>query len=254
MKSLILLTGGSGRLGEEMLRSLLNRGDTVVVSLRSESRKREFLLKHRDSVKAGQLHGIAVDLGKSDAAERLIRQLQKVGLKPTALVHNARDASNLKLEKPNRPTQKQWMREFWIDCGVGSDLAVALASLRGSMLRRVVLISSIYGVVAARDEIYDNPGIDSPMHYSIAKAAVIHLTRELAVRLRKQRVQVNCISYGGVEGRASAAFRDRYGKHAISGRMLEESEISGPLLFLLSSQSKGMTGHNLIVDGGWTAW
>ena len=92
------------------------------------------------------------------------------------------------------------------------------------------------------------------MHYGVAKAALGQLTRELAVRLSGRGIMVNCVAFGGVEGRVDDACRERYAKLCPSGRMLKEEELPGPVDLLLSSAGSGITGHVLFVDGGWTAW
>jgi NAD(P)-dependent dehydrogenase (short-subunit alcohol dehydrogenase family) len=108
--------------------------------------------------------------------------------------------------------------------------------------------------VAANPGLYENPASQSPLHYGVAKAALAHLTRELAVRLAPAGIQVNCIAFGGVEGRVDAEFRQRYAKLCPLGRMLNEGEVAGPVDMLLSDHFTAMTGHVLAVDGGWTIW
>ena len=97
-------------------------------------------------------------------------------------------------------------------------------------------------------------GRQSPLHYSVAKAAQVQLTRELAVRLAPKGIRVNGICFGGVEGRADEAFVDRYRQLCPAGRMLRDDEVVGPVDYLVSDASSGMTGHNMMVDGGWTTW
>jgi len=112
----------------------------------------------------------------------------------------------------------------------------------------------MYGIVTATPALYDDPRNMAPMHYGVAKAALIHLTKEMAVRLAPRGVRVNAVSYGGIEGRADEAFAARYKKLAPLERMLRLDEVHAPVEFLLSAGASGMTGHNLVVDGGWTLW
>jgi NAD(P)-dependent dehydrogenase (short-subunit alcohol dehydrogenase family) len=125
---------------------------------------------------------------------------------------------------------------------------------KNSQLRRVVNIGSMYGTVAANTHLYTDPVGQSPLHYSVAKAALSHLTKELAVRLSKNSIQVNCVAFGGVEGRVDDAFKQRYAQLCPMGRMLREDEVVGPVDMLLSDKCSGVTGHTLAVDGGWSIW
>ena len=94
----------------------------------------------------------------------------------------------------------------------------------------------------------------SPIYYGVSKAAEIHLTKELAARLSDKKIRVNSISFGGFEGRVSKSFKKRYSKMCPLGRMLKPEEVFKPIWFLCSDQSSGATGHNLVIDGGWTIW
>ena len=115
-------------------------------------------------------------------------------------------------------------------------------------------IGSQYGSVAVNPALYMGTKRESPIHYGVAKAALSQLTKELAVRFADNGIQVNCIAYGGVEGRADDQFKQRYSKMVPMGRMLCEDEIVWPLDALLSKKSGPMTGQTLNFDGGWTIW
>ena len=118
----------------------------------------------------------------------------------------------------------------------------------------VVHVSSMYGVVAPTPALYGGSLATSPIQYGVAKAAQIHLAKEQSVRLAPFGVRVNAVSFGGITGRESKEFSLRYNTLAPLGRMLDLSDVVGAVDFLVSDASKGMTGHNLIVDGGWTTW
>ena len=101
---------------------------------------------------------------------------------------------------------------------------------------------------------YKNDLSNSPIQYSLAKSALHHLTKELAVRLSHSKIRVNCIAFGGVDGRVDNEFKNRYSKLTPLGRMLKEDEVVGPLEFLLSDSSSSITGEIISADGGWTIW
>ena len=146
------------------------------------------------------------------------------------------------------------MGEYLLDVVAPYELTMALALAEKSTLEKVIFISSMYGVVPFNLNLYDNPLTEAPMQYSVAKAAQIHLTKNMAIRLADKGVQVNSISYGGVEGRVDQAFMERYANLCPSGGMLKEEDIVGAIEFLVSDRAVGLLGHNLVVDGGWSLW
>jgi NAD(P)-dependent dehydrogenase (short-subunit alcohol dehydrogenase family) len=245
----ILITGGSGKLGRMLARHFLAQGDTVIATARSTSSLSEMKSAH-----AERFVGLACDLSEGCAAARMVEALAKDGLHPDCLVNNARSLNYLKLQDDGRVSRENFAGELLLDVIVPYELTMALAGQDGGRLRRVVNIGSQYGSVAANPGLYDNPTAQSPLHYGVAKAALAHLTKELAVRLAPAGIQVNCIAFGGVDGRVDAEFRQRYAKLSPLGRMLNEGEVAGPVDMLLSDHFTAMTGHVLAVDGGWTIW
>ena len=141
-----------------------------------------------------------------------------------------------------------------MDVIVPYELATGLYLRQKDILKTVTNIGSQYGSVAANPALYNSDSTQSPIQYGLAKAALHHLTKELAVRFSSDNIRVNCVAYGGVEGRVDSEFNARYSKLAPMGRMLNETEIVGPLLFLVSNSSSSVTGHTLAADGGWTIW
>ncbi len=118
----------------------------------------------------------------------------------------------------------------------------------------IVNIASIYGIVGSDFSIYENTsGMTSPAAYSAIKGGVINFTRYLASYLGKQRIRVNCVSPGGVFNDQNTNFIKQYSKKVPLGRLAKPSEIAPSVSFLLSSDSSYITGHNLVIDGGWTA-
>jgi NAD(P)-dependent dehydrogenase (short-subunit alcohol dehydrogenase family) len=127
---------------------------------------------------------------------------------------------------------------------------VALAaSGRGS----VILFGSIYGSVGPDDSLYEGTSMVNPIAYGVAKGGVVQLMRYLATTLAPE-VRVNAISPGGIARGQAAAFTKRYDARTPLGRMATEEDVKGAVAFLASDLSAYVTGHNLVVDGGWTAW
>ena len=248
----ILITGGSGKFGKILVDHFLNAGDRVIATARSENSLAELRAWHAGH--GERFVGLQCDLTEEGGSGELGKALTRRAILPDCLVNNARSLAYLRVEEDGQISRENFAGELLLDVIVPYELTMALARQEGSRLKHVVNIGSQYGTVAANTQLYEDPVRQSPPHYSVAKAALAHLTRELAVRLAPSGVQVNCIAFGGVEGRVNAEFLERYARLCPQGRMLREDEVAGPVDMLLSGAFSAMTGHVLAVDGGWTAW
>jgi NAD(P)-dependent dehydrogenase (short-subunit alcohol dehydrogenase family) len=125
----------------------------------------------------------------------------------------------------------------------------------------IINLASIYALVSPDQRIYGKSGLNSPCNYGPAKAGVIQLTRWLATYLGPHGIRVNCISPGGFHRDQfrnkpdyEEVFVHNYCDRVPLGRMGKRGDLYGALVYLASQASEYVTGHNLIVDGGWTAW
>ncbi|WCE29850.1 oxidoreductase [Vibrio sp. SCSIO 43137] len=116
----------------------------------------------------------------------------------------------------------------------------------------LVNISSIYGVVAPKFDIYDNTPMTMPVEYAAIKSAIIHLNKYAAAYVNDSRFRVNCVSPGGIFDFQPDDFLKAYKKNTHGEGMLDVEEVIGSVLFLLSEQSKYVTGQNIIVDDGFS--
>lgn len=248
----ILVTGGTGKLGRSLVAHFLSRGDRVVATGRSEASLASLRSAHPGA--ADRLHLLVADFCDGDGAARLASTLAAAGVRPDALINNARSLGFLGIRDDGTVSRENFLGEYLVDVIAPYELTMALAGQPGSRLRHVVNVGSQYGTVAANPSLYDDPLRQSPIHYSVAKAALAHLTRELAVRLAPRQIRVNCVAFGGVEGRVDAAFKTRYSALCPQGRMLRDDEVAGPIEFLLGEASSAITGQVINADGGWSVW
>jgi 2-deoxy-D-gluconate 3-dehydrogenase len=131
----------------------------------------------------------------------------------------------------------------------------------------IINLSSIYGIAGPDQRIYQHsfipPSVEEtdeevvsfkPVYYSVTKAGILGLTRYLATYYAGKNIRVNTLTPGGVYNGHDQDFVQVYSARAVLGRMADKDEMNGALLFLASDASAYMTGANLVVDGGWTAW
>lgn len=246
----VLLTGATGLIGRELAEALAKEGARLTLTAVNEAKARRLAeeLTARHGVNA---RGVSLDLADSAAVAGFAGTMTGAGV--DIIIHCARSVEHLGTEE-GVPPWTNWVREYEIDVVGPYQLTMALKdSLAKCGAGSVIFISSIYGLAAVDPTIYPDPSWVAPPHYGVAKAAQLHLTRELAVRLAPS-IRVNAVAFGGVGGRLDDAFTKNYAAGCPSGRMLTPADLAEPVLFLASAGASGVTGHTLVVDGGRTIW
>lgn len=251
MKTL-LITGGSGKVGFQLVSHFLKSGFRVVTTSRNKKRFLEEKAQVLDQEHKGNLNIIEVDFTSKKAIETIKEFLLKKELLVNAIIHNARSLEFLKIEEDNSVSEENFAGEFFMDVIFPYRLSLEIRNIPND-LENLVFISSMYGVVAPTPSLYKDFHSSSPINYGVSKAAQIHLTKELAVRLAPE-IRVNCVSFGGIKGRTDDEFLKRYHSLNPQGKMLKEGDVVGPVEFLISGNSKNMTGQNIVIDGGWSIW
>lgn len=252
MKQLALITGATGKLGSAIARHLAAQGWSLVLTGRDGERIQAAASSLQMS--GGEAYGITLDLRQSESVESLADRLTARGIAITHLVNNARALDSLALDPDGLAEREVFLDELEIDVVGPYRLVMSLARHPRHNLRAIVNIGSQYGEIAPNPTLYEGDLSRSPVQYGVAKAALHHLTRELAVRLAP-RIRVNCVAFGGFAGRTDAAFMTRYSNMTPIGRMLNENDAGGPVAFLLDDQaSAAVNGHVLSADGGWSIW
>jgi NAD(P)-dependent dehydrogenase (short-subunit alcohol dehydrogenase family) len=241
-----VVTGGAGRLGREIVRGLEEQGARVAVF----------------DVEAERF---AVDVTDRGAIERAVDEVTRELGTPHVLVNAAALDS-----PPDAPPEEVGPVESYpeqsfdevMDVNVkGTFLCCQVIGARMAEEGRgsIVNVSSIYGMLSPVQELYDfrrrrGETFFKPVAYSVSKSALYNLTRYLATYWAKQGVRVNTLTLAGVWDDQPQEFVDAYTARMPLGRMADVKEVVGPVVFLASDASSYMTGANMVVDGGWSAW
>ena len=247
-----LLTGGCGHLGSAMARALAEAGATVVLTSRDQA-KADAAARSLPVVGSARHFGLALDhMQPESLPDRFAAAVQLAG-QVDVLINNGHEA--LAADWTN-VTPEQFSRHLANATGY-FELArlVRNHAVERAAPASIVLLGSMYGVVGSYPEAYEGVCPASPVAYHTLKGGIVHLTRHLAVYWGKDRVRVNCLSPGPFpRDTAPAAMVERLCQKSPLGRMGQPSELKGAIVFLASDASSYMTGQNLIIDGGWTAW
>jgi len=248
----IWITGGAGYLGTPMTVALDAAGATVFcfdLAGRAEKLVSEQALSRTT--------GITFDFSDAAALPDLIDATVARHGVPDGLAHLAFASSAGKRLEQLLP--EEFQRTFDLALTPTFVLCRALAErmkARGS--GSIVLFSSMYGVVAPDPRIYPDPLTPNPIDYGASKAAILQLARYFAVHYGSCGVRFNCVTPGAFPNpgmqRAQPAFIAELNRKAALNRIGQNHEIVGPTLFLLGDGASYVTGHSLVVDGGWTAW
>ena len=259
----IVITGSSGLLGSQYANTLSAAGANVIlVDLDSaKNKKLENSLIKKYGTKA---RSYTTDISNIQEVKKLAKNVLSDFKKIDGLVNNAAYTSKGAKEKSdnafgsfeNFPI-KIWQKAIDINLSGVFFCSQAFGKIMVKQGKGVIVnIASTYGLVGADQRIYGKSGLNLPISYAATKGAIVNLTRYLAAYWSGKNIRVNTLSPGGVIDTTyqDKKFIKKYSERTILGRMARKDEYNGAILFLISDASSYMTGANLIVDGGWTAW
>lgn len=246
---IIVVTGGAGLLGREFCKEILKNGGSVIIA----EFNTEQAQKVRADLKSNRAFVERLDITSKVSTENLIKSLHDKFGRIDGLVNSA------------YPRNKNFGKHFF-DVTYDDFCENVGMNLGGYFLTcqifskyfleqgfgNIINISSIYGVVAPKFEIYEDTSMTTPVEYAAIKSGLQHLTKYMAKFFKGKNIRVNSIALGGLEDGQPEDFLKAYKKQCLNKGMLDAQDVSGTLIYLLSDLSEFVNGQNIIVDDGFT--
>lgn len=249
----IVITGGAGLIGKEFVKAVIeNNGVAIIADINEEigAKAKENLSAELDTT---NIDFIKLDITSKESLKKCIDYLDKKYGKIDALVNNA------------YPRNKNYGRHFFdvenedfvenLGLNLGGYFTTSQQFVKYFQIQgygNIINISSIYGVVAPKFEIYENTQMTMPIEYAAIKSGLIHLTKYMAKYFKGMNIKVNALSPGGIFDSQPEPFLKKYKNECLNKGMLDKSDLKGTLIYLLSDMSKYVNGQNLIVDDGFS--
>ena len=278
-KSTAIITGGGGLLGRIYTATLLEAGaKVVIIDKKIDEDKIKKLIKKESKLTQEKLKNIKFvecDITDPVQVNHIFIKLKKSLKDLKILVNNAslvKQVGKEDLVDTYKPFLKMevddWEEYFSVDLtGTLLICQKCIPHMQRNGGGSIINISSTYGILSPDQRLYkyfnrkltkqmkqQGIEIEKPIGYSISKSGILNLTRFLATKFAEDKIRVNTLTLGGVYDDNPPEFVKDYSERTPLKRMANKEEYAGPLLFLASNMSSYMTGSNLIVDGGWSAW
>lgn len=247
-----LITGGSGHLGNSLARALAEAGASVVIASRSRDRARQ-IAGDLPSPGGAAHFGVQLDQLDEESLNTGFDEAVESAGKVDILINNGQKGHPLDLTDVTGEAFSQDLKN-------ATGYFLLARRFRNHIVERqatgsVVMIGSMYGVVGSYPDAYEGVCTASPVQYHTLKGGIIHMTRHLACYWARDGIRVNCLSPGPFPSeKAPAEMVERLKEKLPMQRMGQPHELKGSLLLLASDAGSYVTGQNLLVDGGWTAW
>ncbi|MEX0333123.1 oxidoreductase [Vibrio tubiashii] len=247
----ILIAGAGGLLGSQIVPAALEQGATVIaadVNLEGMQQR---------------IEGVGVDLNNSELS---LVELDITREESVKALFESSDKTIDGAVNTTYPRNKTYGQHFFdvTAASFNENMSLHLGSAflfvqqaaayfkRTEQPLSLVNISSIYGMVAPKFDIYDNTPMTMPVEYAAIKSAIQHLSKYASAYVNDSRFRINCVSPGGIFDHQPEAFLAAYKKKTHGAGMLEVEEVVGSVLFLLSDKSRFVTGQNIVVDDGFS--
>jgi NAD(P)-dependent dehydrogenase (short-subunit alcohol dehydrogenase family) len=238
-EKIIVVTGGSGQLGTAMVNDLRIKGATAI----------NFEINQSDDLIQGVIQcDVTSEVSVKRALDLILEKYGRID----GWVNNAYPRTADWGNKFEEISVESWQKN--VDFQLNSVFICAqkvLEIMKNQKIGSMVNIASIYGILGPDFSVYKGTEMTMPAAYSAIKGGVVNFTRYLASYYAACGVRVNCVSPGGIFNDQNNIFVKQYENKVPMGRLGKPKEVAGPVSFLLSDESSYITGHNLMVDGGW---
>jgi NAD(P)-dependent dehydrogenase (short-subunit alcohol dehydrogenase family) len=251
-----IVTGGSGLYGKSISVALAEAGAQVIIASRNLAKCEAFAQEMMDA--NFRADAFQLDQGNQDSINSFVDQVKAKYHRINILVNNS-------VTREGLGDLDQVTREGWENAQRVNSTGLMLltqAVIKGMVDARegnIINIGSIQGVAGPRFPVYADTGMSSPINYTYDKWGMVGFTKWIANKYGKFNIRCNCISPGGYgpgveEIIGKNEFYDNYKNLTPLGRFADDDDMKGPIVFLASNASRYITGHNLLVDGGWSSW
>lgn len=249
-QEVVLITGGCGRIGSALAEQLLLKGYRVLIGDINKNN----LIKLNKKLNSSNLEIFVGDLTLKKNIDKFISFGLKKFKKIDTLIHCSYPKSKkwgVSFEKIKESSLKEDLYNQ-----LGATIILCQTIIKYFLRKKggsLILFSSIQGIQSPKFDHYHNLNMNSPIEYSAIKSGIISVSKYLAKYYKNKNIRINTISPGGIKDASQPKlFVKRYKESCNSKGLLDGSDLSGLVLFLLSHQSKYITGQNLVIDDGWS--
>ncbi len=252
----VAIFGGSGKLGQEFSKTLSENGAKV------------YILDIKKNInKNNKIHFLKCDVQKQININSIFKKIIKKEGKIDVVIYNVYSKPNNYYNNFQNYNLRTWKKV--IDSNLTGAFLVSQSAIKNFIKNKIagniIFLSSTYGVVGPDPSIYEGLNskkniyggkfsLNTPAAYSSTKTGLIGLAKYIATNFGKSNIRANVLSPGGIYDNQEKKFVKQYKKKVPLKRMANWPDYNGAILFLASDASEYMTGSNLIIDGGWTAW
>ena len=249
----VIVTGGAGLIGKEFIKAIVEQNGFAIIADIDAKIGKSVQKELSQQLNSTNIDFIELDITSKASISSMIKTLDSKYGRIDALVNNAYPRNknygrtffdveyedfveNIGLNLGGYFTTSQQIAHYFQKQGYGN----------------IINISSIYGVIAPKFQVYDNTSMTMPVEYAAIKSGLIHLTKYMAKYFKGMNIKVNALSPGGIFDNQNEIFLQQYKEESLNKGMLDKSDLKGTLVYLLSDMSQYLNGQNIIVDDGFT--